>query len=125
MGFNVTGIEGVLLNIKIIKKAIEQEVRKEVLDSCDDLLQKSLLETPLDSGALRASSKSQIISKASSIIVGQVSFNTVYALIQHEVLWYNHPVVGTKAKYLEDPMKANEQEYIKKIANGVRKGVNK
>lgn len=34
---------------------------------------------------------------------GTVSYDTPYAVVQHEVTWYRHRP-GRKAKYLEDPV---------------------
>jgi hypothetical protein len=51
-------------------------------------------------------------------VEGQVSFNTPYALEQHERLDFNHPK-GGKAKYLEDPLKENADRYAGHIADRI------
>lgn len=43
-------------------------------------------------------------------VVGEVGFNTPYALAQHERLDFNHPK-GGKAKYLEDNLKEQADRY--------------
>jgi len=43
-------------------------------------------------------------------VVGEVGFNTPYALVQHERLDFNHPK-GGKAKYLEDNLKEQADRY--------------
>jgi len=43
-------------------------------------------------------------------VVGEVGFNTPYALVQHERLDFNHPK-GGKAKYLEDNLKEPADRY--------------
>lgn len=70
-------------------------------------------QTPIDTGALQASAK--VTREGDDVII---SFNTPYALKQHEELGYNHPN-GGKAKYLEDPLNASVQEIENIIAERV------
>lgn len=55
---------------------------------------------------------------------GLVAFNTVYAIAQHERTDFNHPK-GGKAKYLEDPLERNRQQYLKHIQDAVDREIRK
>lgn len=57
----------------------------------------AIQETPIQDGILRASARA-----TADGLHAAVSFNTPYALAQHEELGYNHPNGGS-AKYLEKP----------------------
>jgi hypothetical protein len=48
-----------------------------------------------------------------------VTFNTVYAVAQHEGTDFNHPL-GGKAKYLQDPFERNYDLYVRLIADAGR-----
>ncbi|PKY66982.1 hypothetical protein CYJ25_01710 [Schaalia turicensis] len=63
------------------------------------LLSEAVNQTPIRDGILRGSGA---VSRPDSKTVA-VSFDTPYAVRQHEELGYNHPK-GGKAKYLEDPL---------------------
>jgi len=52
-------------------------------------------------------------------IVGEVGFDTPYALTQHERLDYNHPK-GGKAKYLEDNLKEQAGRYQDNLNSHLR-----
>ena len=66
--------------------------------AAEHLLSAAVAQTPVDEGTLRASGAA-----TSDGLTAAVSFNTPYAVRQHEELGYHHPR-GGKAKYLEDPM---------------------
>jgi hypothetical protein len=52
-------------------------------------------------------------------VVGEVGFNTPYALAQHERLDFNHPK-GGKAKYLEDNLKQQADRYQGNLSDHLR-----
>jgi len=52
-------------------------------------------------------------------VMGEVGFNTPYALVQHERLDFNHPK-GGKAKYLEDNLKEQADRYQDNLADHLR-----
>jgi hypothetical protein len=52
-------------------------------------------------------------------VVGEVGFNTPYALVQHERLDFNHPK-GGKAKYLEDNLKEQADRYQSNLNDHLR-----
>lgn len=104
--------------INMLLRNIESATKEAVEDVCLDLQSKSQQLAPIDTGDLRASASTEI-QKHGTLIVGRVGFNESYALKQHEELSYNHPR-GGQAKYLETPLKDNEQKYINYISNKVK-----
>src|SRR4030042_876915 len=56
---------------------------------------------------------------AGDAVVGEVGFNTPYALAQHERLDFNHPK-GGKAKYLEENLKDHGARYQDNLADHLR-----
>jgi hypothetical protein len=106
---------------------------KAFTDVVLDLLGKSVPLAPVDEGDLRGSGSATINGTTvatgnkegeidikgnasdEEIMGGEVGFSAEYAATQHEHLEFKHPK-GGKAKYLEDPFKANSQKYIDHIA---------
>ena len=82
-----------------------------------DLQGRSADEAPVDIGDLKGNAgidDSQLMTK-SEILVG---YSLPYAVRQHEELDFNHPG-GGKAKYLEDPFRANTKRYERFIAQAI------
>jgi hypothetical protein len=130
-------------------RAIEAASRAMVENS-EDLLGRAQRDAPVDEGTLRASGSAEItadgrlvamigfkrtgegtdaleqITKTGAgggyVIEGRISFNTVYALAQHERLDYAHPK-GGKAKYLEDNLTNQTTAYLKNMENHLRRAV--
>lgn len=63
----------------------------------EHLLAESRKQVPLDEGTLERSGRVDVDG-----LEGSVSYDTVYAVRQHEELTWRH-LPGRKAKYLEDP----------------------
>lgn len=82
-----------------------------------DLKGKSVELAPIDTGDLRGSGYAEIGKHEAT-----VGFNEPYALRQHEELDYSHPK-GGQAKYLEQPLKENTDNYIKAFEDSVKRGV--
>ena len=76
-------------------------------------------EAPVLTGTLRGSAAVEIDAGA---LVAAVSFNTPYAVRQHEELGYSHPK-GGKAKYLEDPFNHEQSTMQTMIANSIREAL--
>jgi len=55
-------------------------------------------------------------------VVGEVGFNTPYALVQHERLDFHHPR-GGKAKYLEDNLKGQAGRYFEHLRGCIREAL--
>jgi lipoate-protein ligase A len=115
---NVSGLNSVLRNRTAIEQKIFEATKEGIEDSAFDLENKASQLAPLDTGDLRGSSKTDI-EVSGKKVEGKVSFNEPYALDQHEDLQFNHPR-GGQAKYLEQPLKENEQDYKRHVERKVR-----
>lgn len=98
--------------------AILEELREHAGDGIDDamemLLTASRAVVPVLSEDLSKSGKA-----SRDGLTGLVSYNTVYAVIQHEELEYRH-APGRQAKYLEQPFNDLQQQMIQAIADRLR-----
>lgn len=75
-------------------------------------------QTPVQDGILRGSA--QVTAATTSDPRALVSFDTPYAVRQHEELGYQHPQ-GGNAKYLERPLREREVELRGIIAAELRR----
>lgn len=83
----------------LIKSAVKGASEAGTHAALDHLATVSKNQVPIDTGALKASCAVQVGAGGTS---GAVSYDTPYAIIQHEATGYSHPK-GGKSKYLEDP----------------------
>lgn len=81
------------------------------------VLQQARVDVPLDEGPLE---RSGIASIDPHLLAAAVSFDTPYAVEQHENLQYHHPG-GRKAKYLETHWLASQHWALSLIAKELRK----
>ena len=72
---------------------------------------------PLDEGNLERSGKVTVDSVNPE---GTVSYDTPYAVIQHEDLTFNH-LPGRQAKYLEQPLNTENQVMLAIVAATIRR----
>lgn len=84
--------------------------------AAEHILQVSQTQVPLEEGTLERSGKVTVDGLDATI-----SYDTVYAVRQHEELTWHHPVPGRKAKYLEDPMRTEHDRAMDIIAAQVRR----
>jgi len=77
--------------------AITEAAQTGIYEAAEALLDQAIEKTPVQDGILRASGRATQEGNVSA-----VSFNTPYAVRQHEELGYQHPN-GGQAKYLEVP----------------------
>jgi hypothetical protein len=76
----------------------------------EHVLSESRKQVPLDEGTLERSSRVDVDG-----LEGAVSYDTVYAVRQHEELTWRH-LPGRKAKYLEDPMMSERPVMLRLMA---------
>lgn len=88
------------INKALIKATVKSGNRKATWAACDHLATVSKGQVPLDQGPLKNSCYVDVNDDGSQ---GTVSYDTPYAVVQHENTWYNHQR-GRKGKYLEDPV---------------------
>ena len=94
-GFKVT----VHLDRAKIKSVARNGGKKATWSALDHLAAVSKDQVPLDQGPLKNSCYVDVSDDGSS---GTVSYDTPYAVVQHENTQFQHQR-GRKAKYLEDP----------------------
>jgi hypothetical protein len=81
------------------------------------LLTEAQNEAPVETGTLR---RSGTVTEATDRVY--VSFNTPYAVRQHEELEWRHPL-GGKAKYLEDPFKRMRDKIKRAVQLATKKAL--
>lgn len=100
-----------------VNKDIVKATQLAILESANDLAQRSSDEAPIKDGDLRGNVAIDDSNLETGFFV-EVGYNLVYAMIQHERLDFSHPQ-GGKAKYLEDPFNANIRNYQRHISEAV------
>ncbi len=97
-------MSGPSFRVKLDKEKVlrmsKAAAKKGLHDALDHLASVSKEQVPLDQGPLRNSCYVDVASDGRS---GTVSYDTPYAVMQHEHTEYQHQR-GRKAKYLEDPV---------------------
>lgn len=104
------------------KLATEQERRGAVRGlklAAEHLLGEARQQVPLEEGTLE---RSGVPSVDESSLKAAVSFDTVYAVRQHEELTWRHDA-GRKAKYLEDPYNTEQDTIRDLIAAEIRRAL--
>ncbi len=81
----------------------------------EHLLTESRKIVPLDEGTLERSGRVNVDG-----LNGSVSYDTVYAVVQHEELSYKH-LPGRSAKYLEIPMNREQDVMLRLMAVPLRR----
>ena len=95
-------VGGLLAGLDLVGKLAAEEAGKAVEDIAQWVLAEATQQVPLEDGDLMHSGK-VIVDEANRR--AYVSFDTPYAVRQHEDMTYQHDS-GRKAKYLEDPINA-------------------
>lgn len=85
-------------NVKDPRRSVREGGERGVYLAAEHLLGVSRQQVPRDEGTLQRSGAT-----ATDGLHGVVSYDTPYAVRQHEELTWNHPR-GGNAKYLEGPM---------------------
>lgn len=101
-----------MAELKWYGKEVEALVKKAALsglhDGAEAILTEAIDETPLLSGTLRRSGTVTDVPTEDAVYI---SFNTPYAVKQHEDLSLQHK--DGKAKYLEDPFNRNADKVLR------------
>jgi hypothetical protein len=96
-----------------VKPAVHAAAAQGLFLGAEHLLQLSREQVPIEEGTLE---RSGVASVDEAALTAAVSFDTPYAVRQHEELGYRHDA-GRKAKYLEDPLNA-ERDAVSRIVAG-------
>lgn len=102
-----------------VKARIRQGELRGLHYAAEHLRKESQKQVPFDEGTLEASAAAQINAAERA---AYVSYNTPYAVRQHEELAWNHPKKG-KAKYLEDPMHSEASTMRRLIETQIRRSI--
>lgn len=87
-----------------------------LLDGAQHVLGEARKIVPIEEGEL---SRSGVASVDADELTSAVSFDTPYAVVQHEDLTLNHDD-GRQAKYLEQPMESESGEVAQLVADAIR-----
>jgi len=133
-------------------KRVQQAAVDGMVENTEDLLGRAMRDAPVDEGTLRASGTAEVYANGRAVarrgfqevegqpeapemvthqvqegglgdaVVGDVGFNTPYALTQHERLDFNHPK-GGKAKYLESNLTQQADRYQDNLSDHLREAL--
>ncbi|GLI51348.1 hypothetical protein TSYNTROOL_14340 [Tepidanaerobacter syntrophicus] len=122
---NGVKLEGFVELTKKLNKSISKisdTVQDALLDCGNDLQQKSVDITPVDTGALRSSAFTEADrqGKNPGVVVG---FEEEYAIYVHENLEAHHTV--GQAKFLEQPLQENTDKYVGYVRDKVQDLIDK
>jgi hypothetical protein len=131
---------------------VQQAAVRGMIENTEDLLGRAMRDAPVDEGTLRASGSAEIYANGRAVarrgfrevagqpeapqmverkvvegglgdaVVGEVGFNTPYALVQHERLDFHHPK-GGKAKYLESNLTEHADRYQANLNDRLREAL--
>ena len=110
---SVNGYKQLQKNLKITETQLQHAVAAAMFDEAVKVMDKSQKLVPVDTGDLQRSA----VVKAPRTIKrpeSSLSYNTVYALWQHE----HH---SSKSKYLENPMKESASGMDRRLKKGIKK----
>lgn len=105
------------LDLSVLAK-IEAIALASVQLTVDKIVMESLRECPLDEGDLRDSIYQEVDMDSMGNISVEIGYKSKYAVRQHEDLSFNHSV--GKAKFLEDPLKKNEDALRMNLISGLK-----
>lgn len=106
------------LDRDLIERCAENGGRNGLFDALDHLKSVSQDKVPLNQGPLKNSAAVDVSGDGRS---GTVSYDTPYAVPQHENTWYSHQR-GREAKYLENPVNdpTVQHEMLQLLGGGMR-----
>jgi hypothetical protein len=94
--------------------ALSEAAERGVFKAAEVLLEQAVAIAPFEEGPLTVSGKATADGAKAA-----VSFNTPYAVIQHEAVGFRHPN-GRQAKYLEQPANSFGPEFLEIVGNAIR-----
>lgn len=118
-GFEISGLKEVYKNLNITEEEIIKAALKGQKALALNILGESQKLVPVDTSTLKRSGH---VSTERNITT--ISYNTPYALKQHEDASLNHPK-GGEAKYLEKPFNEKVQDMENFISTEVYKAMRK
>lgn len=116
-GLEITGFKEIYNKMGLLEEEIKKGALKGLRITAQNILGESQKLVPVDTGTLQ---KSGSIKLNSETLTAQISYNTPYALKQHEDATLNHPN-GGEAKYLERPFNEKAGELEVNVGNEINK----
>ncbi|MFI5993164.1 hypothetical protein ACIBAC_15180 [Streptomyces sp. NPDC051362] len=110
---------GVTYNGPAVLGALRAGAQRGVRFGAEHLLQVSRARVPIEEGTLE---RSGVVSVDEDNLTSAVSYDTKYAVRQHEELDYRHDA-GREAKYLEKPLREEADTIQNIIAAEVRRAI--
>lgn len=107
------------LNLDQLDEVVDEAAVRGLKIAMEHLLQVSREEVPHEEGTLERSGTPSV---DPATLTGAVSYDTPYAIKQHEDLTLLHDE-GRKAKYLEDPFDAEAQTIQEIVAAEIRRAL--
>lgn len=107
-----------------VEAAVKAAAARGLNQAAEELLSLSKALVPVDSGDLRSSGS--VDQASAGDLESRVTYNTPYAVIQHERLDFHHPTVknpNAQAKYLEAPARENETELLGIVAQTIKRSM--
>lgn len=95
-------VGGFISGMEVLSGKVHAEKMSALKDIAEYVLGESIQQVPHEEGDLQSSGKVSVDEGSSRVAV---SYDTPYAVRQHEDMTYQHDP-GRKAKYLEDPLNA-------------------
>ena len=95
-------VGGFISGMEVLSGKVHAEKMSALKDIAEYVLGESIQQVPHEEGDLQSSGKVSVDEGSSR---AAVSYDTPYAVRQHEDMTYQHDP-GRKAKYLEDPLNA-------------------
>lgn len=111
-------VGGFIAGAEALSRRVQAEKMAALKDVAEYVLGESIQQVPHEEGDLQSSGKVSVDEGSSRVAV---SYDTPYAVRQHEDMTYRHDA-GRKAKYLEDPLNAAAKGPAKKIIERRLKG---
>lgn len=102
-----------------VARELRAAAARGLLLGAEHVLAESLDVVPLDEGPLQNSGMTSV---DEGTLTAVVSFDTPYAVRQHEEMDYRH-APGRQAKYLEDPLNANRSTFQRIVAAQIRRAL--
>lgn len=90
-----------------------------VVKAMEHILGEARKLVPLEYGTLSASGRASTDGE----LTGAVSFDTVYAVRQHEEITWRHYRPGRQAKYLETPMTTEVENVRRLVQTAIRRAL--
>lgn len=120
-GLQIDGFKEIYKAMGLVEEEIAKAAIKGMRTTALNILGESQKLVPIDTGILQ---KSGSIKVNQGALTATISYNTPYALKQHEDVSLNHPK-GGEAKYLERPFNEKKGELEVNIGNEIQKILHK